>query len=72
VAGSGAHDRREPAAHAARSRQARLLEGAQRLLITLSEFPGLRGADPRECFPLLRNILRVHRDYFNVTVGIAP
>src|SRR5258707_1009057 len=40
--------------------QASLFDGAQRMLLTLSQIPAIRGGDPAECDRMLGNVLQEH------------
>jgi len=55
-------------ARLAADQEGAVFDGARRLLQTLAVFPPLRTADPRECNELLPTILRLHPNYFNVSV----
>jgi PAS domain S-box-containing protein len=52
----------------AASQQASLFDGAQRMLLTMAQFPALRSGDPRHCSELLANVLREHPNFGRLTV----
>jgi two-component system, cell cycle sensor histidine kinase and response regulator CckA len=52
----------------AASQLAGLFDGAQRMLLTMAQFPALRSGDPRVCGELLANILREHPNFSRLTV----
>jgi len=53
-------------AQLAADEQARVFGEAQRLLATLTLFPGLRESDPIACRALMPMVLRAHPDYINI------
>ena len=58
-------------AHVAAGQQAGVFDGVQRLLLTLSLFPGLLEPDPAACATLLPQVLHDHPAYINVWVANA-
>jgi two-component system cell cycle sensor histidine kinase/response regulator CckA len=52
----------------AANQQAAVFDGVERLLLTVVQFPALRGSDPGPCTDLLVKILRDHPDYVNIGV----
>lgn len=58
-------------ARVAAARQAAVLDGVQRLLLTLAHVPALRDRDPAACNALLESVLRDHPGYVNIWVAEA-
>jgi signal transduction histidine kinase len=55
-------------AKAVADRQAGVLSGVHRLLLTLGKFPAVRATSPAACDKLLPQILEEHGDYLNLVV----